>query len=83
MSEYIISEDEARNLVMLARIEAENAEQLDAAIAANMGRLGYFALPEVVRCMDCECFTERAVCTNGFIDGEPDAFCAWGERRDA
>ena len=37
---------------------------------------------EVVRCGDCKHY-EGVLCTNGFIDGNPDAFCSWGERRDA
>ena len=37
---------------------------------------------ENVRCRDCE-YYEGVLCTNGFIDGNPDAFCSWGERRDA
>ena len=58
------------------RIAAATDELMDEKLAS----IGYV---KVVRCRDCACFTERAVCTNGFIDGNPDAFCSWGERRDA
>lgn len=36
----------------------------------------------IVRCRDCEHY-KGVICLNGFIDGDPDAFCSWGERRDA
>ena len=93
MSEYIITEDEARNLVKLSHIEAENDEQLNAQIAAHEGKLGYFGLPEVVRCRDCKRFhpKEGTMFACRFEYGEftqwrsakPDGFCSWGERRDA
>lgn len=60
----------------IRHIAAATDELMDEKLAS----IGYV---KVVRCRDCKRFTERAVCTNGFIDGNPDAFCSWGERRDA
>lgn len=58
------------------RIAAATDELMDEKLAS----IGYV---KVVRCGDCERFIEGAICGNGFIDGNPDGFCAWGERRDA
>lgn len=45
-------------------------------------RSRFDGLQPIVRCRDCRHY-EGVLCTNGFIDGNPDAFCSWGERRDA
>lgn len=48
------------------------------------------AMPEIVRCGDCEFGVDGGkYCAEGCADSwdwrnvEPDGFCAWGERRDA
>ena len=55
------------------------AERTDEEAVRQLREIGF---ERVVRCRDCEHY-KRHICTNGFIDGEPDAFCSWGERRDA
>lgn len=59
----------------MRRITAATDELMDEKLAS----IGYV---KVVRCRDCEHY-KGAICLNGFIDGVPDAFCSWGERRDA
>ena len=59
----------------IRRIVAATDELMDEKLAS----IGYV---KVVRCRDCKHY-EGVLCTNGFIDGNPDAFCSWGERRDA
>ena len=60
----------------IRRIVAATDELMDEKLAS----IGYV---KVVRCRDCEYYYKGVLCTNGFIDGNPDAFCSWGERRDA
>jgi len=59
----------------MRRVNAATDELMDEKLAS----IGYV---KVVRCGDCKHY-EGVLCTNGFIDGNPDAFCSWGERRDA
>lgn len=92
MTEYVITIEQIKDLVMQSAVEAVDGYKLG--VVKQIWQ--YPSLPEIVRCRDCTYYDDEPDLESSMpkcwrdpehrgapIWTPPDGFCAWGERRKA